>query len=131
MKFMVVDDSKISRMKLSQFIKELGYQVTCEACDGKEAIEKYKEFVPDFILSDLEMPNMKGDESAKNILAINPNANIILVTSIVDKKELINALRLGIKKVMQKPITKEQLAEAIDGIVGHKSFLKDGANEYR
>lgn len=111
---MVIDDSKLSRKKLTNMVNELGYEVITEAVDGRDGIEKYKEFQPQFILSDLEMPNMKGDEAAKEILEINKNVNIILITSIADKKELVNALRVGVKRVMQKPITKEKLKIVID-----------------
>lgn len=126
MKFLVVDDSRIARLRLCDYIKELGYEVVGEACDGIEAIEKYKELLPDMITIDLEMPNMKGIEASKEILKLNPNINIILVTSIIDKKEVINGLKIGIKKVIQKPFTFEHFETKVNE-------LKEGAfaNEYK
>ncbi|QKF67940.1 chemotaxis regulatory protein [Arcobacter venerupis] len=114
MKFLVVDDSKIARSRICDYIKELGYEVLDEACDGIEAIEKYKKLLPSVITIDLEMPNMKGIEASKEILRLNPKINIILITSIVDKKEVINALKIGIKKVIQKPFTFEYFAQEIN-----------------
>jgi len=116
MRFMVIDDSKLSRKKLTNFLLELGYEVVCEAVDGLDAIEKFKEYHPDCILCDLEMPNMKGDEAAKKILELDYTVSIILITSITDKKELLNAIRLGVKKVMQKPVTLDKLQVAIQEI---------------
>jgi len=114
MKFMIVDDSKLSRKKLSDLVRNLGYEVVCEAVDGIDAIEKFKEYKPNYILTDLEMPKMKGDEASKKILDIDSAVTIILITSITDKKELLNAIRIGVKKVMQKPINADKLKIVID-----------------
>lgn len=51
------------------------------------------------------MPNMKGDEASRIILEKNNKINIILITSIINQKEIINALRIGVKKFLQKPFT--------------------------
>ena len=114
MKFLVVDDSKIARTRICDYVSKLGYEVIGEACDGIEAISKYKELLPNIITIDLEMPNMKGIEASKEILKLNPNINIILVTSIIDKKEVINALKIGVKKVIQKPFTLESFAQKVN-----------------
>ena len=68
MKVLVVDDSRISRIKVIQLLTKLGHETTIEAKDGQEAVEKYKEFQPDIILSDYEMPVMNGIEMAKKNL---------------------------------------------------------------
>jgi two-component system chemotaxis response regulator CheY len=98
-------------------IEEIGFEVVGEAEDGLQAIVKYKEHKPDFITMDLEMPNMKGDEAASEILAMDQSVNIILVTSIVDKKELVNALKKGVKRVMQKPINTDKLKLTVEDII--------------
>ena len=117
MKFLVVDDSRLSRTKLSKMIEEIGHEVVAEAEDGLQAITMYKEHKPEFITMDLEMPNMKGDEASSEILAIDKNVNIILITSIVDKKELVNALKKGVKRVMQKPISTDKLKLTVEDII--------------
>jgi two-component system chemotaxis response regulator CheY len=116
MKFLVVDDSNISRKKIKDMISELGYEVIGEACDGLDAIEKAKELSPTYITMDLEMPNMKGDEAAKKILEIHKDINIILITSIINQQEIINALKIGAKKFLQKPIHSKKLKSVIEEI---------------
>lgn len=122
MKFLVVDDSKISREKIKNMIIELGYEVVGEAKDGEEAIRLVETLKPTFVTMDLEMPNLKGDQASVKILEINPKINIILVTSIVNQKEIINAIRLGVKKFLQKPISIEKLKEVITDIVNMKKI---------
>jgi CheY-like chemotaxis protein len=114
---MIVDDSRLSRKKLSNFVIELGHEVVCDAVDGIDALDKFIVHSPNFILTDLEMPNMKGDELSRRILEIDKNVIIILITSITDKKELLNAIRLGVRKVMQKPIGLEKLKLAINELM--------------
>ena len=114
MKFLIADDSNLSRKKLSSIITELGYEVIDTAVNGEEAVSKFKELSPKFITMDLEMPIKRGDAAAREILQLDPSVNIILITSIVDKKELLSAIKFGVKKVLQKPVTKEKLMHAID-----------------
>jgi two-component system chemotaxis response regulator CheY len=117
MRFLVVDDSKIARIKLKEQITEMGYEVAGEACDGVEGVEKFKELMPDIVTTDLEMPNMKGDEMAKEILKINPAVKIILVTSVVDKKETLKALTIGVAKVIAKPFDPGQFKDSVKEII--------------
>lgn len=114
MKFLVVDDSRVARQRVISYLNDLNYEVVGEAVDGIDAIEKFKTLTPCAIALDLEMPNMKGIEASKKILEIDPTTKIILITSIIDKKEIINALRIGVKKVIRKPFTKEKLQEIIN-----------------
>lgn len=112
-KFLVVDDSKIARNRIKGFINDMNYNVVHEAEDGVIAVDKFKKIDYDYILMDLEMPNMKGNEAAKQMLTLNPNIKIILITSIVDKKELILALKIGVKKILKKPISFNTFAQTI------------------
>ena len=113
MTFMIVDDSRLSRRKLTDFVQRLGYDVVCDAVDGVDALEKFELYKPDYVLTDLEMPNMKGDELSKRILEIDSSIVVILITSIADKKELLNAIRLGVRKVIKKPVDFEVLNLAL------------------
>lgn len=114
MRFLVADDSKIAREKMVSYINEMGYTTVAKASDGVEAVELFKQFNPDFVIIDLEMPNLKGIEASTMMLEINKNINIVLVTSIVDKKELISALKIGIKKVLRKPVSFDMFNVAIN-----------------
>lgn len=114
MKFLIVDDSRIARKRLISYLDELSLEVLGEAVDGIDAIDKYIQLKPSVVALDLEMPNMNGIDASKEILQIDPNAKIILITSIVDKKEIINALRNGVKDVIKKPFSIEELKKVIE-----------------
>ena len=86
MNFLVVDDSKYTREGIVKFLNKLGHTVTYQAEDRFKAVEAYKNSTPDIITIDLEMPDMRGTDTAKIIFSLNPNAKIIIITSNVDKK---------------------------------------------
>lgn len=111
--FLIVDDSRIARQKFSKFASELESNVIDEAEDGLIACKLFAKNRYDYIIMDLEMPNMNGNEAAKIMLSQNPDINIILVTSLIDKKELNAALNIGIKKILKKPVSFEIFAQAI------------------
>ena len=114
MKFLIVDDSRVSRKKLSSFLSELGYEIIGEAKDGIEACTMSKDLNPTHILMDVEMPNMKGTEASKQILSLNKEIKIIYVTSIINTKSLLGTLQKGNKRVLTKPVSLEDLRQAID-----------------
>lgn len=114
MRFLVVDDSNFSRKKIADFVTQVGGTVIGEASDGLEAVEQYAKLLPEFVTMDIEMPNLNRIEASKEILKNHKEANIILITSSIDKKEILIALKNGVKHVMQKPITIEEFTKIIN-----------------
>lgn len=113
MKFLVVDDSALARNRIKEHVEALGYEVIAEASNGKEAIECYNKYKPNMVTIDYEMPELNGLEASKRLLTLNKDLSIILITSIEDKKELINAIKIGVKRVIKKPFTQELFNQTI------------------
>lgn len=116
MKVLIVDDSSFLRKKLCGLVESLGKTVVAEAVDGHDAIEKYKELKPDLVTMDMEMPIMNGVDASIAILQLDPKAKIVMITSSVDKKALLVCEKMGVKKVMQKPVNEEEFKKAIEAI---------------
>jgi two-component system chemotaxis response regulator CheY len=114
MKFLVVDDSRLARSMMREYIENIGFEVVAEGSNGLEAIEKFHTVLPDIMTIDLEMPQLNGIDAAKEILKSHPEASIILITSIIAKKEVLRALKIGIKQVIAKPFTQEEFTLAIE-----------------
>ena len=114
MNFLVVDDSGFSRKKIVEFIEQVGGTVVGEASDGLEAVEQYEKLRPAFVTMDVEMPKLNGIEASKEILKTNKEAKIILITTSVDKKEILIALKNGVRRVMTKPITIEEFGTVVN-----------------
>ncbi|PLW79790.1 hypothetical protein C0585_05920 [Candidatus Woesearchaeota archaeon] len=117
-KILLVDDSSLIRAVLKNFTKRDNITII-EASEGKEAIEKYKAETPDLIFMDIIMPNgMDGISAAKEIKKINPNANIVMCTSVREDKEFNEAKNIGVEDYLNKPFSKEEISKIIDKYLG-------------
>ena len=80
MRIMIVDDNKMMRKTIIQMLAKKEDEIL-EGCNGKEAVEKYSGFNPDWILMDIQMDKMNGFKAAEKILQQNPETNIAFVTN--------------------------------------------------
>lgn len=102
---LIVDDSNFMRNIIkSVFSKlDLNINVVGEASNGFEAIEKYKKLKPDFVTMDIIMNEKTGLDALKEIIKIDNNAKVIMVSS-MGQKDLINeAITLGAVDFIIKP----------------------------
>jgi len=113
---LVVDDSLIMRRNIKKYISELGHNIVGEAKNGYEAVKMAKKLTPDIITMDITMPKMDGIEALKAVLVDNKDINIIMTTSHGQENIVANALQMGAKGYILKPVTKENLLNSIDAI---------------
>ena len=80
-KILLVDDHKIMRDGLRALIeKEPTMEVVAEACEGRETVQKVKEFKPHIIIMDIAMPNLNGIEATRQIINDVPGVKIIALS---------------------------------------------------
>lgn len=113
MKFLVCDDSALIRRQMKNYLTELGYTDIYEASNGVEAVSLYQEVHPDGVFLDIVMPEKDGIEAVKEIIAFDPNAKIIMISSVGTQTHLTTALTEGARDFIQKPTSLEDL----DGII--------------
>lgn len=114
LKVLVCDDSILSRKKLKDCIIALGCSTVLEASDGEEAIIQFEKEKPDIVFMDIVMPKMDGIEALKVILHKNPNATIIMASSVGTQSYLKDAIKAGAKDFLQKPIDSERVESLIN-----------------
>ena len=112
-KILIVDDAAFMRMMLKDILIKNGFEVCGEACNGKEAIERYKELNPDLITLDITMPNMDGLEALKEIRNINKDAKVIIFSSIGQQGMVLEAIQNGAIDFIVKPFKSERIIEAM------------------
>ena len=93
-KILVVDDEKIIRESLSYILKKEGYEVE-EAENGKIAYNIIKEHSFDLVITDLEMPEMKGTDLLEEIKKLNLQTSTVVITAYGSLETAISALRNG------------------------------------
>jgi two-component system chemotaxis response regulator CheY len=100
----LVDDSIFILNRLDRFFREqLGFTVLAQGHDGNEATALYEKHRPDLITIDISMPNKRGNDAAKEILSLDRDARIMIVSA-VRGNEILECLAMGAKGYMEKPL---------------------------
>ncbi len=114
-KVLIGDDSILARKQLADVVRAYGEGVEItEAKNGEEAIAKYKDVHPNLAFLDIVMPVKDGIEAVKGIIAEDPDADIIIVSSVGTQSQLKAAIEAGAKDFIQKPIDEEQVSHILD-----------------
>ena len=113
MRILVVDDAYFVRMALIRILEEDNHEIVGEASDGVEALEKYKILKPDLVTMDITMPRMDGIECTKKIIDYDPEAKIIICSSMGQQEFVFFAIQSGANDFIVKPFDKERVKEAI------------------
>jgi len=123
LKFLIVDDFSTMRRIVRNLLKEIGYNNADEAEDGAVALSKLKNGNFNFVVSDLNMPNMNGFELLSNIRADAElkHLPVLLVTAEAKKEDIVTAAQMGASGYIVKPFTKATLEEKLSKIVAKMS----------
>jgi len=122
-KILIVDDETINLDFFEVMLSKLGFAVE-KACDGKEALDKVKRFLPDLILLDNIMPNMTGWEVTK-ILKGDPKYRdipIIMFSALDDVKDKIEGFELGVDDYITKPFNFSEVLARIRAVLRNREL---------
>jgi len=110
---LIADDSVLIRRMIAEVLTQAGWEVVGEASNGAEAVAQYRELNPDVVTLDIVMPGTDGIYALDGILAINPNAKVIVVSALNQTKLISDAIRKGAQDFIAKPFLPEQLVETV------------------
>jgi YesN/AraC family two-component response regulator len=112
LKVLYVEDEEFHREQLGIFLKRrVGKLYLAE--NGEDGLNKFKEFNPDIVITDLKMPEMDGIEMARNIRDIDKNCGIIITSAFSDVETILQVVNVGIDYYVIKPIKNDELMEAM------------------
>ena len=114
-KVLVVDDALFMRKMLIDILKKEGFEVCGEAENGKDAIEQYKQLKPDLVTMDIVMPKMDevdGIGAVREIMKMDPQAKIIMVSAMGQHVLVVEAIQAGAKDFITKPFQPSRITEA-------------------
>ena len=119
LKFLIVDDFSTMRRIVRGLLKEMGCNNADEAEDGAIALQMLKAQKYDFVVSDINMPNMNGFDLLKAIKAENElkHLPVLMVTAEARKEDIVRAAQEGAAGYIVKPFTKATLEEKVQKIV--------------
>jgi DNA-binding NtrC family response regulator len=107
-RILVVDDEKIIRDSISFILKKEGYTID-EAANGRLALDKINQQPYDVIITDIEMPVMKGIELLESVMQVSPQTIVIIITAYGSLETAIAALRSGASDYILKPLEFDEL----------------------
>jgi two-component system chemotaxis response regulator CheY len=119
-RLLIVDDSNIIRSRIMRIVMAgtlPGAQIVGLARDGAQAVQMFKAHQPDVVTMDLTMPNMDGIKCIEEIMQINPDVPILVVSALADKATAIAALRKGARGFLHKPFTEKQMVAALKEVI--------------
>ncbi|WP_018526618.1 response regulator [Alkalispirochaeta alkalica] len=109
---LIVDDAAIMRVRLRDILEE-AFQVVAEAGDGAEAVRMYENHRPDFVTLDISMPHQSGIIALEKIRALDPEAKIVMVSAVGQKRQVIEALQKGASDFIIKPFEGDRVLQAV------------------
>ena len=121
---LVVDDQSMVRAGFRMLLAdEADIEVVAEASNGKEAVEKAARFDPTVVLMDIRMPELDGLEATRRILAADPDARVLVLTTFDLDDYVYEALRAGASGFVLKDDPPEQLIAAVRTVASGDALL--------
>lgn len=114
---LLCDDSRALRMLAAGQLEEAGFQVVGEAGNGLEAVGQYQALKPDLVLLDLVMPECDGRQALSRILEIDPQARVVILSSLGAQSDIEECLRMGARSYLQKPIDPEAMERVLHQVL--------------
>ena len=110
---LVVDDAAFMRKMLSDALSSGGHEVVGEAGNGQEAVSRYQELKPDLTTLDITMPEKDGLEALAEIIAIDPQAKVVMCSALGQESKVLEAVKLGARDFVVKPFQAPRVLEAV------------------
>ena len=118
---LVEDDENLAYMEKSSFEDIIGGYVVKTAINGKDGLGIWKDFQPDVIVSDIDMPIMDGIEMVKRIREVDGETIILFTTGLTSPKDLKAGYAAGANNYIKKPFVPEELDAHIQSLMHLKA----------
>lgn len=116
-KVLIVEDAPFIVESFEEIIEDQGWESVGVAKNGIEAVDQFKSSGPDVILMDILMPEMDGVSAIKEIMSIDRDAKIIVITALAKRNLDKECLDAGAKVFIKKPFDIDELVRTIKSIV--------------
>ncbi len=123
-RILVADDHEMVRRGLRSVIEsQEGWEVSGEATDGREAVQKVKQFKPDVVILDISMPGLNGLEATRQIMKVHPSAKVLILTVHESDQLAREVLDAGARGYLLKSDAGQDLVTAIEALRRNKTFF--------
>ena len=124
-KVLIADDHPVVRVGLRNMLHSDGQmKVVAEAKDGVEALNMVRTLRPDILLLDLAMPKMPGMDALRELTGDTTTTRTIVLTGLIDKRQILEALQLGARGVVLKDAVVDHLSACIRAVMQGQYWLE-------
>ncbi len=124
-KVVIADDHPVVRVGLRNMLQSDGQmKVVAEAKDGVEALHMVRTLRPDILLLDLAMPKMPGMDALRELTSETTNTRTIVLTGLIDKRQILEALQLGARGVVLKDAVVDHLSACVRAVMQGQYWLE-------
>jgi DNA-binding NarL/FixJ family response regulator len=124
LQILIADDHEVARKGIRSLLEEHpGWEVCGEAKDGREAVDLATQLNPDILLLDIGMPNLNGLDAARQILALNPEARILILTVHDSEQVVREVLAAGARGFLLKSDAGRDLVSAVEALQNRRTFF--------
>jgi len=124
-KVLIADDHPVVRVGLRNMLQSEGrIRVIAEAKDGLEALHMVRTLRPDILLLDLAMPRMPGMDALRELTSETTATRTIVLTALIDKRQVLEALQLGARGVVLKDAVVDHLSACIAAVMQGEYWLE-------
>ncbi len=123
-RILIADDHEVARKGIRSLLEDhAGWEVCGEARDGREAVEYAGKLKPDVLLLDIGMPNLNGLDAARQILATDPEARILILTVHDSEQTVREVLAVGARGFLLKSDAGRELVAAVEALQQRRTFF--------
>jgi|SRR5699024_1375761 len=120
----LIDDHKLFREGVKKILDfESTFNVVAEGGDGAEALKLVREYEPDIVLMDINMPHMNGVQATANLVSDYPDTHVIILSIHDDENYVTHALKTGARGYLLKEMDSDALIDAIKVVHEGGSYL--------
>lgn len=116
-RLLIVDDSRTVRRSIERHILSDRVTEIYQAANGREAMELFERYRPEFVTMDLTMPEMDGLTCITKMMALKPDTRLMVISALGDAETAIEAVERGANEYVVKPFSAEDLNLALDNLV--------------
>ncbi len=116
-KLLIVDDSSTIRRSIERHIFSDRVTEIYQAANGREAMELFERYRPEFVTMDLTMPEMDGLTCISKMMALKPDTRLMVISALGDAETAIEAVERGANEYVVKPFSAEDLNLALANLV--------------
>jgi len=116
-KILLVDDEAHIRKFVGLVLKSFCYPTIVEAGDGLAALEAFGREKPDLVLLDVNMPNLDGLQTLARLRQLDPEVNVVMLTSLTNRQTVEECVRLGALGYIRKDTPREEISAQLQRII--------------